>query len=206
MKQREFRTFHGSFQGSSCSSQAYPSLQPGAAPEVCCYGAGWEIAAWWNMFDVNKNYVTHPVTDPSNKKGSDMMSYGSGHGSNFNNQRRDCLFVLKSSSYWVSISFWFSHSPKPTWSKANNVKFLKGSPLVLVGRFITLDAGVSSKGTSGPPRKKSSVSLMVRDISPGDSRYMNQSRTILFNLKDPKNRTFASKLLAGGPQSQASSG
>lgn len=27
--------------------------------------------------------------------------------------------------------------------------------------------------------------------------YMNQSRTILFNLKDPKNRTFASKLLAG---------
>ena len=139
---------------------------------------------------------------PATKK-EDMMSYGSGHGSNFNNQRRDCLFVLESSSYWVSISLWFSHSPKPTWSKANNVKFLKGSPLVLVGRFITLDAGVSSKGTSGPPRKKSSVSLMVWDISPGDIRYMNQSRTILFNLKDPKNRTFASKLLAGGPQSQA---
>lgn len=29
-------------------------------------------------------------------------------------------------------------------------------------------------------------------------RYMNQSRTILFNLKDPKNQTFSSKLLKGG--------
>ena len=28
-------------------------------------------------------------------------------------------------------------------------------------------------------------------------RYLNQSRTILFNLKDAKNQTFASKLLEG---------
>ena len=27
---------------------------------------------------------------------------------------------------------------------------------------------------------------------------MNQARTILFNLKDPKNQTFSSKLLKGG--------
>eukprot|EP00435_Cladocopium_sp_Y103_P075428 s308_g57.t1 len=35
------------------------------------------------------------------------------------------------------------------------------------------------------------------DMEQAEKLYMNQSRSILFNLKDPKNQTFAAKLLAG---------
>ena len=70
------------------------SLQPGAAPEVCCHGAGWEIAAWWNMFDVKKKICHSPGDWSQQQKRKIWWAMGLGMGQiSITSAETVCLFL-----------------------------------------------------------------------------------------------------------------